>query len=231
MYFKKSEDIARNAYVIGCGIEDIKKLDEYLAQRNRRYFSLFDVKSNTDIGNCAEPILNQYVKAGVLSKPQERYLCPIHDTDLEIVNINEGKCIDCNATHLLDDCETEMVYERRSKPNTWLNGEAVTTSNLAGKEHTPWWKRDTFKITCFAATLPAILSIVVPVFLPFNPVSPPIPDSRNLPVTIYVTPSPNPTSTEKATSINFQTPSSKHNLTAEKAQEAHILNRRLSTKY
>ena len=140
MHYKKSEDIARNAHLFECDIDDVTILDEYLARRDRNCFSLFDAKSKTGLGDCTEPLLNDFVQDGILREPKARHLCPVHDISLEIVNDNEGRCIDCDDTHLLDDCETEMLYERISTPETWSNSESVTSSVSSHKSETPFWK-------------------------------------------------------------------------------------------
>ncbi len=233
MHFKKSENIARKQLEIGCDPDDVTILDKYLAGRHRKCFTLFDAKSKTGLGNYTEPLLNKFVQEEILREPKARHLCPVHAISLKIINDIEGKCIDCNGTHLLSDCETEDLYERLVTPDTWSNGDPVMTSISAVKEHTQWWKSDTFKIAAFTATVDAIvgiLSIAVSVLLHFNPVSPPTPVSNSLPATVKVTPSPNPTITATATIMNSPTPGSVPNVAAEKTQKVQIQNRRYPTR-
>lgn len=218
MRFKKSENIARNTLEIGYDPDDVTILDNYLAGRHRDCFTLFDAKSKTGLGCCTEPLLDEYVQEGILREPKARHLCPEHDIGLAIINDTEGKCIDCGKTYLLDDCRSEMVYERLVTPDTWSSGEPATTSVSADKEHTPWWKSDTFKIAVFSAVATAILGflgIAVTVFLHFNPVSPPTTNLSSLPVTIHVTLSQSPTSTATATIISSPTPGTKPSLASE----------------
>ncbi len=217
MYFKKSEDIARNAHLIRCDIDDVTKLDEYLARRNLYCFTLFDVKSNTGLGDCVELLLNVYVRENILREPKARSLCPVHDIGLEIINAKEGKCIDCDDTHLLSDCETEMVYERIGTPATWSNVEPTTTSILDDKTETTWWKSVPFKIACFSVVATAfvgVLNIAVTVFLHFSPVSPPTPVLNSLTATIYITP-PSPTSFATATIVSSLTPNAEPSFISE----------------
>lgn len=117
MYFKKSENIARHALEIGCVPDDVRILDDYLAGRHRKSFTLFDAESKTGLGCCTEPLLNEYVQEGILREPKARHLCPLHTISLEIISADEGKCIDCDDIHLLSDCEKEMVYERIKPPD------------------------------------------------------------------------------------------------------------------
>ena len=163
MRFKKSENIARNALEIGCDPDDVRILDDYLAGRQRKSFTLFDAKSKTGLGYCTEPLLNEYVQEGILRGPKERHLCPVHDISLEIINHIEGICIDCNDKHLLSDCETEMVYERIITPETWSNSEATTLNILADTTEAPWWKdkkwlvEQSFKLLAFIIGLATCL--------------------------------------------------------------------------
>ncbi len=188
MYFKKSEDIARNAHLIGCNIDVVEKLDEYLARRNRDCFTLFDAKSKTGLGCCTEPLLNEYVQEGILREPKARHLCPVHGIGLEIISANEAKCIDCDDTHLLDECETEMLYERIQDPVTWSNCEAATISISTDKTETLWWKdkkwlvEQSFKVLAFIIGLGTCLLTAFGLYLQHQ-------NHISQPVSIIATPS------------------------------------------
>ena len=157
MYFKKSENIARSAHLIGCDIDDVTKLDEYLARRNSYCFTLFDAKSNTGLGYCPELLLNEYVQEGILREPQARYLCPVHKIGLGINNAKEGKCIDCNDTHLLNDCETEMVYERLEDPEEWPPSDRTILIPPPAKRDPPLLKDRTLHIGIVLVLVSAIV--------------------------------------------------------------------------
>ena len=114
MYFKISDDIRRNS---SFDIEDIRKLDEYLARPNRKQFDLFSVESHTGLRSSAKPLLAEYIKRKVVSGPTPRYSCPIHDIKLKPVNKQTAKCTDCEALYKLDDCRKEVIYERIKPPD------------------------------------------------------------------------------------------------------------------
>lgn len=161
MRYKKSEDIARNAHLIGCTIDDVNRLDEYLAGLNHVYFTLFDVKSNTGIGDRAELLLKEYVKKRILREPRARYLCPEHEISLAIVNATEGKCIDCSDTHLLSDCDMEMVYERMEDPEEWASSDRSTVISPPAKREPPIWRDRSLRIGIILVVISAFLGWIL----------------------------------------------------------------------
>jgi len=181
MHFKKSEKIARLALEIGCDPEDVETLDEYLAYPHREYFTLFDTKSKTGLGDCTEPLLDMYVEERILREPQARHLCPEHDIGLDAISDIKGKCIDCGKTYLLDDCESEMLYKRISTPETWSTSEVATISISADKTETPlrhdkkWLVEQTFKVLMFLIALGTCLLTAFSLFLQHqNQISQPV---------------------------------------------------------
>ena len=200
MHFKKSADIARNAHLFEFDIDDVTKLDEYLARRNVFCFTLFDAKTNTGLGSCAEPLLNEFVQVGILREPKARHLCPVHEIDLEIVNANEGKCFDCDATHLLDDCETEVVYERIATPETWSTGEVSTFQSPDHQREPPLWKDRRLHI----ALIPALIIAAVALFTHFHSVKYPSPPKLATPT--LTTPTTIKQVEPSSTLTNFTTP-------------------------
>lgn len=183
MYFEKSENIARKAQDNEYAIEDVEKLDEYLAHPNHTQFTLYDVKSNTRLGDNAERIVREYVRAGILSEPKKRHLCPVHDIVLEVVNLHSGQCIDCENAYLLADCPTETVFARLENPDKWPPTDSNISILQPEKPDIPWWRSDRFKIACFTVAVASLLglcNILITVYLHFNPASPPVPLSTSL---------------------------------------------------
>ncbi len=134
MYFKISDDIRRET---NFKIEDIRRLDEYLASPNRKRFDLFSVESHTELGNCTEPLLDEYIKRGAVSDPSFTYLCPVHDSALKSANSGHGHCIDCGTTYELESCDKEVVYERIRVPEKLPVPARTTQIVHSTKTHQP----------------------------------------------------------------------------------------------
>ena len=112
--FEISNDIRRET---NFDIEEIEKLDKYLASPKRKQFDLFSVESHTGLGSRTKPLLNEYIKRKVISGPTRRYRCPIHEIELKPVNSQSAECTDCEAFYSLEDCREEMIYELIVSPD------------------------------------------------------------------------------------------------------------------
>lgn len=156
MYFDVSEHIAHKT---DFSKADIKRIDSFLAYPNLRRFELRNVQDNTDIYENAEAILDEYIQRGVIVKKRE-YFCPIHDIFLEPVNTSEGKCIDCEKRHSFENCESEIIYERKKAPDRVPAQEATTQLVQNETSDSQWWK-DKKWLTDKAIQIVGIISVLV----------------------------------------------------------------------
>ena len=156
MYFDVSEHIAHKT---DFSKADIKRIDSFLAYPNLRHFELRNVQDNTDIYENAEAILDEYIQRGVIVKKKE-YSCPVHDIFLEPVNTSEGKCIDCEKRHSFEDCESEIIYERKKAPDRVSAHEATAQLVQNETSDSQWWK-DKKWLTDKTIQIVGIISVLV----------------------------------------------------------------------
>lgn len=211
MYFKKSENIARNALDNRYAIDDVQKLDKYLARRNLNLFSLFDVKSNTGLGSHAELILKQYVKEGILREPEARYLCPVHNIALEQMNSETGNCLDCDCSYTLAVCVREMVYKRLQNPRKWSDAHSDTSIPPPTVGKTALLKDRRLHIGVIQALIVAGLGATVALYIHFNPIESTgamlseIPDTIAPSATLQTEPTSTPTQSSKPSTAQVTT--------------------------
>ena len=157
MYFKISDDIRRET---NFDMEDIRKIDEYLARPNRKQFDLFSVESHQGLGIRAKPILNEYIERGAVSGPTTIYICPVHGTKLELVSKQYAKCIDCDKLHLCENCNEETVYERTMDPMNWPPSDGTTLILPPAKPEKPWWTDRKWQVTTLLAVIAIVISVL-----------------------------------------------------------------------
>ena len=166
MYFKESNEIRRETDFT---VADIRKVDEYLARPNRKTFDLWSLQSHTGLDDTAAPILNEFRKRSVVSKPELRYLCPVHETILNPGVWRSVRCIDCGISYRRTDCQTNLFLNRIKNPEKWPPSKGPTIYHPPPEREPPLWKDRRFLIPIILF----VLHLPLTFYLHFNPYSPP----------------------------------------------------------
>lgn len=136
MYYDSLEELASSTDI---PVAVIRPFDEYLA--NRQSFDLLSVQTRTGLSEDeVKQVVDEAIDRGLVSKPQTRYLCPKHDSVLEVKR-SIGKCIDCEDGYFLESCRAEIVYKRLVPPDRApVSVETPHTVVIQTPETKRWWK-------------------------------------------------------------------------------------------
>lgn len=106
---------------------DIAEIDRFLCRTILREFKLQDAKDCLNDARLAEPILDDYIKRGVLRR-DERYFCPSHTHTVlkfqksQLSNYT-GYCHKCDERYALGGLDSETIFVRLKAPNRALHSQ------------------------------------------------------------------------------------------------------------
>ena len=113
--------------------------------------------------------LNEFRKRSVVSKPELRYLCPVHETILNPGVWRSVRCIDCGISYRRTDCQTNLFLNRIKNPEKWPPSKGPTIYHPPPEREPPLWKDRRFLIPIILF----VLHLPLTFYLHFNPYSPP----------------------------------------------------------